>query len=73
MPATLWMNVISGEQLDRSSLDAFRHKARRAYEANTHIFEDEHEALAALGVVPIAELEPAVGAEAPPLHVRFVA
>lgn len=74
MPATLWLNVISGEQLDRSTLNAFRQKARRAYEANTHIFEDEHEALAALGVVPIAELEPAARADALPcLGARFVA
>lgn len=73
MPSTLWLNVISGEQLDRSTLDAFRRKARRAYEANTHIFEDEHEALAAFGVLPIVELESVVSAEALSLGERFVA
>jgi hypothetical protein len=60
---TQWVNVITGERLDRAALATLRRKAHRAYEANTHIFEDEHEALAAFGAVPIqqlcAELTPA--------------
>jgi hypothetical protein len=54
---TQWLNVITGERLDRATLDGLRRKARRAYEANTHIFEDELDALAAFGVVPSAELD----------------
>ncbi len=53
---TQWINTITGEQLDRGSLDALRAKAHRAYEANLHIFEDEAEALTAFGVVPIRTL-----------------
>ncbi|MBA3400305.1 MAG: hypothetical protein H0U01_10115 [Acidimicrobiia bacterium] len=53
---TQWINTITGEQLDRSSLDELRAKAHRAYEANLHIFEDEAEALTAFGVVPIRTL-----------------
>ena len=53
---TQWINTITGEQLDRGSLDALRAKAHRAYGANLHIFEDEAEALTALGVVPIRTL-----------------
>ena len=59
MRATLWLNVITGEHLEHAALDAFRSKARRAYEANTHIFEDEFEALAAFGIVPAPPVEPA--------------
>jgi hypothetical protein len=58
MSATMthWVNSITGELLDRVTLDALRAKAHRTYEANTHIFEDEFEALTALGVVPTHEL-----------------
>jgi len=54
---TLWVNTITGERLDRASLDVMRTKAHRLYEANTHIFEDELEALNALGAVPLLQLE----------------
>jgi hypothetical protein len=53
---TLWVNTITGERLDRDALDALRHKAHRAYEANGHIFEDEDEALTAFGAVPLSRL-----------------
>ena len=53
---TLWVNTITGERLDRASLDAMRTKAHHLYEANTHIFEDELEALNALGAVPLLQL-----------------
>jgi len=56
MAMTEWVNVITGERLDRASLATLRRKAHRAYEANTHIFEDEHEALAAFGAVPLCQL-----------------
>jgi hypothetical protein len=52
MALTLWTNEITGERLDRLQLDGWRRRARRLYEVNSHIFEDEVEALAALGVVP---------------------
>ena len=56
---TLWVNTITGERLDRDALDDLRHKAHRAYEANAHIFEDEYEALTALGAVPMSRLHEA--------------
>jgi hypothetical protein len=57
MTMTLWVNEITGERLDRDTLAALRAKAHRAYEANTHIFEDEFDALTALGVVPLSALQ----------------
>ena len=54
---TLWVNTITGERLDRVTLDGMRVKAHSFYEANTHIFEDELEALNALGAVPMHALE----------------
>ena len=53
---TLWVNTITGERLDRDALDDLRHKAHRAYEANSHIFEDEYDALTAFGAVPMSRL-----------------
>jgi hypothetical protein len=52
MALTLWTNEITGERLSRRQLAGWRRRARRLYEVNCHIFEDEVEALAALGVVP---------------------
>jgi hypothetical protein len=52
MALTLWTNEITGQRLDRLQLDEWRRRARRLYEVNSHLFEDELEALAALGVVP---------------------
>ncbi len=54
---TLWVNTITGERLDRITLAGMRDKAHDLYEANTHIFEDELEALNALGAVPLLQLE----------------
>jgi hypothetical protein len=53
---TSWVNTITGERLDRDALNDVRQKAHRAYEANSHIFEDEYDALVALGVVPLNRL-----------------
>jgi hypothetical protein len=53
---TLWVNTITGERLDRGALDDLHHKAHQAYEANPHIFEDEYDALTALGAVPLSRL-----------------
>jgi hypothetical protein len=55
MAITLWANVITGEQLDDEELHRLRERAHRAYEANTHIFEDEIDALTAFGVMPLLE------------------
>lgn len=59
---TLWVNTITGERLDRVTLEGMRVKAHDLYEANTHIFEDELEALNALGAVPLLKLDLALAA-----------
>ena len=53
MTPTMWSNTITGERLDRGELTQYQLRAHRLYEANQHIFEDELDALAALGVVPV--------------------
>jgi hypothetical protein len=63
---TLWVNANTGERLDRAALETMRRKAHRAYEANTHIFEDEMDALSAFGVLPADEFQRRVVAVAPP-------
>ena len=49
---TFWINEITGEQLDAIGLRRLQAKAREVYAHNAHIFEDELDALAALGAVP---------------------
>jgi len=56
MTPTMWSNDITGERLDADALARLRTQAHALYEANVHIFEDELDALAALGAVPIAAL-----------------
>jgi hypothetical protein len=56
MTPTMWSNDITGERLDADALGRLRAQAHALYEANVHIFEDELDALAALGAVPIAAL-----------------
>ena len=53
MALTGWTNCITGERLDDAELGRLQERAHRLYEANTHIFEDEREALGALGVLPL--------------------
>jgi hypothetical protein len=55
---TLFVNTNTGERLDRLALDRLREKAHRLFDANTSIFEDELDALNALGIVSILNLEP---------------
>lgn len=50
MALTMWTDSKTGERLDGRQLSELRERAHRLYEANTHIFEDEFDALAALGV-----------------------
>ena len=50
MALTMWTDTRTGERLDGRQLIELRERAHRLYEANTHIFEDELDALAALGV-----------------------
>ena len=57
MATTQWVNMVTGERLDRAALADLRRRAHRAYEANTHLFEDEREALVALGVATLHELD----------------
>jgi hypothetical protein len=57
MKPTLWINVLTGQRLDRSELSDLRFRAQAVYAANTHIFEDEAEALSALGAVPLLRLD----------------
>jgi hypothetical protein len=45
-----------GRAPDGGQLNELRVRAHRLYEANTHIFEDECEALAAVGVVCLADV-----------------
>jgi hypothetical protein len=56
MKLTLWTNVIDGQRLSEDELAEMRQRAHWAYEANRHIFEDEAEALAALGVIAFCEV-----------------
>jgi hypothetical protein len=51
MALTLWMNANSGELLDDVEMRALRIRARALYAMNGHIFEDELDALNALGAV----------------------
>jgi hypothetical protein len=53
MALTMWINDFTGERLSVSELREQRRRARRTYRANAHIFEDETEALSALGIVPM--------------------
>jgi hypothetical protein len=55
MALTMWTNVISQKRLDTDELAAFRARAHRLYEANVGLFEDEREALSALGIVSAFE------------------
>ena len=54
MTLTMWTKPTGG-RLDREELVQFRARAHRLYEANMHIFEDELDALSALGVVPLLD------------------
>ena len=54
MALTMWTNTITGQRLDNDEMSRLRQRAHRLYEANTHIFEDEQDALVALGVEPLA-------------------
>ena len=51
---THWLNEITGDRLDEAELHELQERARQLYAVNGHIFEDERDALAALGAVPIA-------------------
>jgi hypothetical protein len=52
MNLTMWTNPITGARLERDELARLRAQAHRLYEANTHIFEDELDAMSALANVP---------------------
>ena len=48
-----WFDEIRGLPLDADELQALRRRAHDLYLRNGHIFEDEVDALAALGAVPL--------------------
>ena len=56
MDDTYWENTITGKPLRAFELAALQCKAHLLYAANVHIFEDEADALTALGAVPLLRL-----------------
>ena len=50
---TFWINDFTGARLDAADLRRMRRQAHDVYLRNAHIFEDEVEALTALGAVPV--------------------
>ena len=52
---TRWTNTNTGKRLSGMELEGMRKQAHRVYEVNSHIFEDELDALNALGVIPIVQ------------------
>ena len=58
MASTFWINSITGEALQGFQLAELQQKAHMLYAVNGHIFEDEAEALTALGAVPAWSLSP---------------
>jgi hypothetical protein len=56
MARTLWINAYTGNRLDPSELADLRNKAHMVYAANGHLFEDEADALVALGAMPLFSL-----------------
>jgi hypothetical protein len=51
--ASLWVDEITGASINADQLCQLRRKAHLVYLRNSHIFEDEADALAALGAVPL--------------------
>jgi hypothetical protein len=56
MARTLWVNAYTGDRMEQSELAELRTKAHVVYAANGHLFEDEADALVALGAVPLLSL-----------------
>jgi hypothetical protein len=56
MARTLWINAYTGHRLEPSELADLRNKAHVVYAANGHLFEDEADALVALGAMPLVAL-----------------
>ena len=52
VPTGLWFDEIRGLPIDAAELQRLRRRAHDVYLRNGHIFEDEADALAALGAVP---------------------
>jgi hypothetical protein len=52
----MWVNAYTGNWIEQSELAELRTKAHVVYAANGHLFEDEADALVALGAVPLASL-----------------
>ena len=56
MARTLWVNAYTGNWMEQNELAKMRTKAHLVYAANAHLFEDEADALVALGAVPLVSL-----------------
>ena len=56
MARTLWIDSTSGAHLDDRQMGELRSRARALYAVNTHIFEDELDALTALGAVSLVSV-----------------
>ena len=56
MARTLWVNAYTGNWIEQNELAEMRTKAHLVYAANAHLFEDEADALVALGAVPLVNL-----------------
>ncbi len=52
-PTSHWFDEIRGVPIDAAELQQFRRRAHDLYLCNGHIFEDEADALAALGAVAL--------------------
>jgi hypothetical protein len=50
------MNTYTGSWLEPNELAELRSKAHVVYAANAHLFEDEADALVALGAAPLSSL-----------------
>ena len=53
VPNGLWFDEIRGLPIDAAELQRLRRRAHDIYLRNGHIFDDEADALAALGAVPL--------------------
>jgi hypothetical protein len=58
VPLTGWTDTNTGKRLSWMELERMRQRAHRVYEVNSHIFEDEVDALTALGIVPLFAVVP---------------
>jgi len=61
VPLTGWTDTNTGKRVSWMELERMRQRAHLVYEVNSHIFEDEVDALTALGIVPLFAIGPDAG------------